>query len=67
MIAIVDDSLVIDNKANTISLKFKVFAGTFEPQKTEMTLDVNGQIKSASEQVMDQWMLFLNMLKIYTS
>ncbi len=50
MIAIVDDSLVLDNKANTIILKsLKVFAGTGEPQKAEMTLDVSGQIKSATE------------------
>ena len=50
IIALVDDSLVLDNKANTIVLKsLKVFAGTGEPQKAEMTLDVNGQIKSASE------------------
>ena len=50
IIALVDDSLVIDNKANTIVLKsLKVFAGTGEPQKAEMKLEVNGQIKSASE------------------
>ena len=50
MVAIVDDSLVLDNKANTLVLKsLKVFAGTGEPQKAEMTLDVNGHIKSASE------------------
>ena len=50
IIALVDDSLVLDNKANTIVLKsLKVFAGTGEPQKAEMTLDVNGQIKSATE------------------
>ena len=46
MIAIVDDSLVLDNKTNTIILKsLKVFAGTGS-QKAEMTLDVSGQIKS---------------------
>ena len=50
IIALVDDSLVLDNKANTIVLKsLKVFAGTGEPQKADMTLDVNGQIKSATE------------------
>ena len=48
IIALVDDSLVIDNKSNTISLKsLKVFAGTGEPQRAEMKLEVNGQIKSA--------------------
>ena len=42
--------MVIDNKANSIVLKsLKVFAGTGEPQKAEMKLEVNGQIKSASE------------------
>ena len=46
----VDDSLVLDNKANNLVLKsLKVFAGTGEPQKADMTLDVNGQIKSATE------------------
>ena len=46
----VDDSLVIDNKANKIVLKsLKVFAGTGEPQKAEMTLDVFGDIKNTSE------------------
>ena len=48
--ALVDDSLITDNKLNAISLKsLKVFAGTGEPQKAEMTLDVMGEIKSASE------------------
>ena len=38
------------NKANKIILKsLKVFAGTGEPQKAEMKLDIDGQIKSASE------------------
>ena len=50
IIALVDDSLIIDNKSNTISLKsLKVFAGTGEPQKADMTLDVNGEVKSATE------------------
>ena len=50
IIALVDDSLVTDNKANKIILKsLKVFAGTGEPQKAEMKLDIDGQIKSASE------------------
>ena len=50
IIALVDDSLVIDNKSNTISLKsLKVYAGTGEPQRAEMKLEVSGQIKSASE------------------
>ena len=35
---------------NVIKLKsLKVFAGTGEPQKAEMTLDVYGEIKKASE------------------
>ncbi len=46
--AIVDDSLVTED--NVIKLKsLKVFAGTGEPQKAEMTLEVFGEIKSASE------------------
>ena len=50
IIALVDDSLIIDNKVNAISLKsLKVFAGTGEPQKAEMTLDVYGEVKQASE------------------
>jgi 2-isopropylmalate synthase len=50
IIALVDDSLVTDNKSNTIALKsLKVFAGTGEPQRAEMKLEINGQIKSASE------------------
>jgi 2-isopropylmalate synthase len=50
IIALVDDSLIIDNKANKIILKsLKVFAGTGEPQKADMKLDIDGQIKSASE------------------
>jgi 2-isopropylmalate synthase len=50
IIALVDDSLIVDNKVNAISLKsLKVFAGTGEPQKAEMTLDVYGDVKQASE------------------
>ena len=50
IIALVDDNLIIDNKINAINLKsLKVFAGTGEPQKAEMTLDVFGEIKSISE------------------
>ena len=50
IIALVDDSLIIDNKVNSINLKsLKVFAGTGEPQKSEMTLDVFGEIKKATE------------------
>ena len=50
IIALVDDSLIIDNKVNAIILKsLKVFAGTGEPQKAEMTLNVYGEIKKASE------------------
>jgi 2-isopropylmalate synthase len=46
--AIVDDSLVTED--NAIKLKsLKVFAGTGEPQKAEMTLEVFGEVKSASE------------------
>ena len=50
IIALVDDSLIIDNKVNAINLKsLKVFAGTGEPQKAEMTLNVYGEIKKALE------------------
>jgi 2-isopropylmalate synthase len=50
IIALVDDSLLLDNKVNAINLKsLKVFAGTGEPQKAEMTLDVYGDVKQASE------------------
>ena len=46
--AIVDDSLVSED--NVIKLKsLKVFAGTGEPQKAEMTLEVFGELKKASE------------------
>ena len=46
--AIIDDSLVTED--NVIKLKsLKVFAGTGEPQKAEMTLEVYGEVKSASE------------------
>jgi 2-isopropylmalate synthase len=46
--AIVDDSLVTED--NVIKLKtLKVFAGTGEPQKAEMTLEVYGEVKSATE------------------
>ena len=47
IMALVDDSLITDNKINVINLKsLKVFAGTGEPQKAEMTLDVYGEVKS---------------------
>ena len=50
IIALVDDSLIVDNKVNAITLKsLKVFAGTGEPQKAEMTLDVYGDVKNAIE------------------
>ena len=50
IVALVDDSLIIDNKINAINLKsLKVFAGTGEPQKAEMTLDVFGDIKKTSQ------------------
>ena len=46
--AIVDDSLVTED--NVIKLKsLKVFAGTGEPQKAEMTLEVLGEIINATE------------------
>ena len=46
--ALVDDSMILDK--SVINLKsLKVFAGTGEPQKADMKLDVNGQIKTASE------------------
>ena len=46
--AIIDDSLVKED--NAIKLKsLKVFAGTGEPQKAEMTLEVYGEVKSATE------------------
>jgi len=45
---LVDDSLITDK--NVISLKsLKVFAGTGEPQRADMTLDVYGDIKQTSE------------------
>ena len=50
IMALVDDSLITDNQINAISLKsLKVFAGTGEPQKAEMTLDVYGDVKQAIE------------------
>jgi 2-isopropylmalate synthase len=50
IVALVDENLIIDNKVNAINLKsLKVFAGTGEPQKAEMTLDVFGEIKKTSE------------------
>ena len=46
--ALVDDSLIKED--NVINLKsLKVFAGTGEPQRAEMTLEVYGEIKNASE------------------
>ena len=50
IVALVDDSLIIDNKINAISLKsLKVFAGTGEPQRADMTLDVFGEMKKTSQ------------------
>mgnify|MGYP003324710540 FL=1 len=50
IIALVDDSLIVDNKVNAINLKsLKVFAGTGEPQRAEMTLNVMGEVKHATE------------------
>ena len=46
--ALVDDSMILDK--SVINLKsLKVFAGTGEPQRAEMTLDVYGEIKETSE------------------
>jgi 2-isopropylmalate synthase len=46
--ALVDDSLITED--NAIKLKsLKVFAGTGEPQKAEMTLEVFGEVKKSSE------------------
>ena len=46
--ALVDDSLI--KEENVIKLKsLKVVAGTGEPQKADMTLEVMGEIKTASE------------------
>jgi len=48
IVALVDDSLIRED--NVILLKsLKVFAGTGEPQKAEMTLEVYGEIKKATE------------------
>jgi len=50
IMALVDDSLITDNQINAINLKsLKVFAGTGEPQRAEMTLDVYGEVKKTSE------------------
>ncbi|MDC0030945.1 2-isopropylmalate synthase [Candidatus Pelagibacter sp.] len=50
IVALVDENLIVDNKINAINLKsLKVFAGTGEPQKAEMTLDVFGEVKKTSE------------------
>ena len=50
IVALVDDSLIIDNKINAINLKsLKVFAGTGEPQRADMTLDVFGNIKKTTQ------------------
>jgi len=46
--ALVDDSLIKED--NVINLKsLKVFAGTGEPQRADMTLEVSGEIKKATE------------------
>ena len=48
ILALVDDSLIKED--NVINLKsLKVFAGTGEPQRAEMTLEVYGEIKKAKE------------------
>ena len=46
--SLVDDSLIKED--NVINLKsLKVFAGTGEPQKADMTLEIYGEIKKATE------------------
>ena len=46
--SLVDDSLIKED--NVINLKsLKVFAGTGEPQKADMTLEIYGKIKKATE------------------
>jgi len=46
--SLVDDSLIKED--NVINLKsLKVFAGTGEPQKADMTLQIYGEIKKATE------------------
>ena len=46
--SLVDDSLIKED--NVINLKsLKVFAGTGEPQQADMTLEIYGKIKKASE------------------
>ena len=46
--SLVDDSLIKED--SVINLKsLKVFAGTGEPQKADMTLEIYGEIKKASE------------------
>ena len=48
--ALVDDSLITDNQINAINLKsLKVFAGTGEPQRADMILDVYGEVKKTTE------------------
>ena len=48
IVALVDDSLIKED--NVITLKsLRVFAGTGEPQKADMTLEVYGEIKKATE------------------
>ena len=48
--ALVDDSLIRED--NVITLKsLKVFAGTGEPQKADMTLEVYGEIKKATDPI----------------
>jgi len=57
--ALVDDSLIKED--NVIILKsLRVFAGTGEPQKADMTLEVYGEIKKQLRLEMVQWMLYLN-------
>ena len=53
--------IVLIKEDNVIILKsLRVFAGTGEPQKADMTLEVYGEIKKQLRLEMAQWMLFLN-------
>ena len=53
LLRLVDDSLVTED--NVIKLKsLKVYAGTGEPQKAEMTLEVFGEVNQLLKQEMVQ-------------
>ncbi|GIR19742.1 hypothetical protein CM15mP35_00030 [bacterium] len=66
IVALVDDSLIIDNKINAINLKSLKFCWNREPQKAEMTFGCFWDIKKLHKQVMDQSMQYSNVLKIFT-